>query len=286
MAATIPVTDPVCIGIGNLSTPPTKRVGSPLASRRRSPKLESRSPWGRTDRKGDETVNVGTTDTMLLYGAGAWVGPEPTSSYAATPTYVGAASGPAAATSTRMQQLLAGAAPANDAERQLLQRVETIMQGVVGTLRQIAAEGVRQARLGRDVYGRPLQRSEDHAFEQRVLDLVNVERARHGLAPLAYNRQLDAASEAHTRHMAAVQRMAHDGIGDGDPGSRILAQGFDRSWGENVATGQLTPEQVVAEWMASPGHRRNILDPEFRQLGVAYGTAANGRTYWAQSFGG
>lgn len=230
-------------------------------------------------------MNVGMTDRMLLYGAGSWVGPEPTSAYVAAPSAVAAANGPAASTNGRMQALLAGAEPANDAERQLLQKVETILRGTVQAVQGLAAEGARQARLGRDVYGNPLARGEDHAFEQRVLDLVNVERGRHGLAPLRYNRQLDAASEGHTRHMAAVQRMAHAGIGDGDPGSRILAQGFDRSWGENVATGQLSPEQVVAEWMASPGHRRNILDPKFQQMGVAYGTAANGRTYWAQSFG-
>lgn len=226
---------------------------------------------------------VGDSNTMLLYGAGAFVGPESTSSYAAVPTSVASASG--SAPNARMQALLAGAAPANDAERQLLQRVEPILQGMVMTMQQLNAEGVRQAKLGRDLYGNPLQGAEDHAYEARVLQLVNVERARYGLAPLTYNRQLDQASEAHNSHMAAVGQMAHDGIGDGTPGSRIQATGFNRSWGENVATGQLTPEQVVAEWMASPGHRRNILDAEYRQLGVAYGTAANGRTYWAQSFG-
>ena len=232
-------------------------------------------------------MNVGTTDTtMLLYGAGAFVGPEPTSAYVAAPiSSVAAASGPAAATTTRMQALLAGAQPANDAERRLLQQVEPILRGAVTAMQGLAAEGARQARLGRDVYGNPLARGEDHAYEHRVLELVNAERAKFGLAPMGYNRQLDAASERHASHMAAVRTMAHSGIGDGDPGSRILAQGFDRSWGENVATGQLSPEQVVAEWMASPGHRRNILDPEFRQLGVAYTTAADGRSYWAQSFG-
>lgn len=223
---------------------------------------------------------------MLLYGAGAVVGPDSASSYAAAPpSAVAAASGPPSGTTTRLQQLMAGAAPANDAERQLLRNVEGVMRSTVAAVNGLAAEGARQARMGRDLFGNPLQGAEDHNFEQRVLDLVNAERARAGLRPLSYQRQLDQASEGHARHMAGVGRMAHEGIGDGDPGSRILATGFDDSWGENVATGQTSPEQVVAEWMASPGHRRNIMDPNYRFLGVSYEVAAGGRTYWAQSFG-
>jgi uncharacterized protein YkwD len=228
----------------------------------------------------------GATERMLLYGAGAFVGPDAPSSYAqAAPSAVAAASGSPVGTTSRLQQLLAGAAPANAQERQLLQTAEGVLRTTVNAVQGLAAEGARQARLGRDIHGNPLQRAEDNAFEQRVLDLVNAERAKGGLRPVSYQRQLDAASEAHASHMARVGAMAHEGIGDGDPGSRILAQGFQDSWGENVATGQLTPEQVVAEWMASPGHRRNIMDPNYRFLGVSYVTAANGRTYWAQEFG-
>lgn len=126
---------------------------------------------------------------------------------------------------------------------------------------------------------------EDDAFEQRVLELINQERAKHGLSPVRYNGTLDNAAEKHAAHMAIVGKMAHDGIGDGDPGERIRAEGFRKSWGENVATGQTSPEQVVREWMNSPTHRRNILDPNFQQMGVGYVTASNGRSYWAQEFG-
>ncbi|MCB0879982.1 MAG: CAP domain-containing protein [Thermoleophilia bacterium] len=126
---------------------------------------------------------------------------------------------------------------------------------------------------------------EDSAFEQRVLELINQERAKYGLSPVVYSGTLDNAAEKHADHMAIVGKMAHDGIGDGDPGERIRAEGFRKSWGENVATGQTTPEQVVREWMASPGHRRNILDPNYRQMGVSYVTSSSGRTYWAQEFG-
>ncbi|MCW2921346.1 MAG: hypothetical protein JWL76_1220 [Thermoleophilia bacterium] len=129
------------------------------------------------------------------------------------------------------------------------------------------------------------RKDEDNAFEQKVLELINAERQKAGLAPVSYNGTLDNSAEKHAVHMAGVGKMAHDGIGDGDPGARARAEGWRNAWGENVATGQTSPEQVVREWMASPTHRRNILDPNFRNMGVGYVTAANGRSYWAQEFG-
>jgi len=126
---------------------------------------------------------------------------------------------------------------------------------------------------------------EDHEYEQRVLDLVNQFRKQNGLGALSYNALLDSAAEKHAVQMARTGVMAHDGIGNGDPGSRIRAEGFGKAWGENVATGQMSPEQVVAEWIASPKHLRNLLDPNFRQMGVSYVQNANGRSYWAQEFG-
>lgn len=202
---------------------------------------------------------------------------------ASAPQLAAAPAGPAA--TPRMRELLAGAAPANAAEQLWLDNVGQALQSYITLTQSIVAESQRQAALGRDVFGQPLQRQEDHAWEQRVLELVNAERAKAGLGQLGYSRQLDAAAESHNTYQQATGVMAHAGIGDADPGARIRATGFAQAWGENVATGQQSPEQVVAEWMASPGHRRNILDPNFRQLGVAFGTGANGRTYWAQEFG-
>ncbi len=182
----------------------------------------------------------------------------------------GAAGGGALGLSAaRRAALLQGAAPTTATE---LQWAQTVESGLRGYLQLVQSMNVQRG-------------SEDHVFEQRVLDLVNAQRAQYGLGALAYDSRLDLASERHNLVMGATRTMAHSGIGDGDPGSRIRATGFTGSWGENVATGQRSPEQVVAEWMASPGHRKNILDPSFRRLGVAYGTGVDGRTYWAQSFG-
>ena len=127
--------------------------------------------------------------------------------------------------------------------------------------------------------------AEDSAFEQRVVDLVNAERAAYGLAPLTYNAQLDAAAEGHNSVQVQTRTMAHINIGDGDPGSRIRAAGFMGAWGENVAVGQSSPEQVVREWMNSPTHRANILNPNFHQIGVSFAQTSDGYSFWTQSFG-
>ena len=56
------------------------------------------------------------------------------------------------------------------------------------------------------------------------------------------------------------------------------------AWGENIASGQKTPQQVVTAWMNSQGHRENILSPTFTKLGVGYATNSNGVAYWTQMF--
>jgi uncharacterized protein YkwD len=129
--------------------------------------------------------------------------------------------------------------------------------------------------------------SEDHAYERRVVELVNAERAKLGLAPLSYDGALDRAAEKHTAHMAAVGRMGHDDIGDGTAEQRIRDEaGVRFAWGENVAYALRSPEDVVRAWMNSPTYRAKILSPNFRQLGVGYATSSNGTPYWTQVFGG
>jgi uncharacterized protein YkwD len=150
------------------------------------------------------------------------------------------------------------------------------VQGTAATKQQYVAKHVTPVNT---------TKKEDDKFEQQVLELINKERAKYGLSAVKYSGVLDNAAEKHAQHMSVVGKMAHDGIGDGDPGERIRAEGFRNSWGENVATGQTSAAQVVREWMNSPDHRRNILDPNFRQMGVGYVTSASGRSYWAQEFG-
>lgn len=227
---------------------------------------------------------------LNLSDGSAYGGITATTPRAYQPTMVAAAAGGGAVvagvSAARRQALAQGALPTNQSEKAWADRYAAAIGMTAGAVQALVGEAQRQAALGRDLHGNALQRSEDHAFEQRVLDLVNVERARYGLGRLSYDRRLDLASERHNAQQAATRTMSHDGIGDGTPGQRIKAAGYGGSWGENVATGQLSPEQVVAEWMASPGHRRNILDPNYQLLGVSYTVGSDGRTYWAQSFGG
>lgn len=117
----------------------------------------------------------------------------------------------------------------------------------------------------------------------RVVELVNAERAKAGCSPVTVNASLTKAAQAHSDDMAAHQDMSHTGSDGSAPGDRITRAGYDWSgYGENVAYGYSTPEQVMAGWMASSGHRANILDCDFEEMGV--GLAQPG-DYWTQDFG-
>lgn len=119
------------------------------------------------------------------------------------------------------------------------------------------------------------------SIAQRVLDLTNVERSRVGAPALSLNPQLMAAAQAHTDLMVKYNQMSHQLPGEPSLGNRISQTGY--RWlavSENIAQGQHTPEQVVASWMNSPGHRVNLLDSKYQQLGVGF---AN--NFWTQVFG-
>jgi uncharacterized protein YkwD len=126
---------------------------------------------------------------------------------------------------------------------------------------------------------------EDDGFEAAIVRLVNEHRARHGLAPLVYHAALDTVAENHATHQSNVRKMAHGDIGDGTSAERIRSVGWNGAWGENVAVGQTSAQQVVSEWIASPSHNRNLLDPNFSYIGVGINKGADGRLYFAQEFG-
>jgi uncharacterized protein YkwD len=116
----------------------------------------------------------------------------------------------------------------------------------------------------------------------RVVRLVNSERGKNGCAPLTVNAELTRAAQDHTSDMAAHRTMSHTGSDGSSPGDRITAAGYSwRSYGENVAYGYGTPESVMTAWMNSPGHRANILNCAFKEIGVGY---AQPGSYWTQDF--
>ncbi|MGW1504892.1 CAP domain-containing protein [Streptomyces mirabilis] len=117
----------------------------------------------------------------------------------------------------------------------------------------------------------------------RVVALVNSERGKVGCSPLTLNAKLSKAAQDHSADMASHQNMSHTGSDGSDPGQRITTAGYTWSaYGENVAFGYSTPEEVMAGWMSSAGHKRNILDCGFKEIGV--GLAQPG-SYWTQDFG-
>ncbi len=122
---------------------------------------------------------------------------------------------------------------------------------------------------------------------QRVLDLVNLERTSRGLVPLGFAPELNVAALAHTQRQAADGDIYHtDPLDGSDPGDRITRAGYAFStWGENVAAGYRSADAVMAGWMASPGHCRNILNPAFTELGVGHVTGGKKfGEFWTQAF--
>ncbi len=116
-----------------------------------------------------------------------------------------------------------------------------------------------------------------------VVALVNQERAKVGCPALTVNAKLTSAAVNHSKDMAAHANMSHTGSDGSDPGERITRAGYTwMTYGENVAYGYSTPEQVMTGWMNSPGHRENILNCAFKEIGVGL---AGPNSYWTQDFG-
>lgn len=125
-------------------------------------------------------------------------------------------------------------------------------------------------------------------FETQVLALINQERTSRGIPALTSNTRLRNAALGHSQDMACNDFISHTGSDGSSPGDRITAAGYDFStWGENIAAGYTTPASVVEAWMDSTGHRANILNPGFTEIGIgyAYNSASFYDHYWTTDFG-
>ncbi|MER6678253.1 sigma-70 family RNA polymerase sigma factor [Streptomyces sp. NPDC000983] len=119
----------------------------------------------------------------------------------------------------------------------------------------------------------------------QVVALVNEERANAGCGPLAEDSLLNEAALGHSEDMDARDFFDHTNPDGADPGQRITAAGYRWStYGENIAMGQQTPAAVMESWMNSPGHRANILNCSFKDIGVGVHDAPGG-PWWTQAFG-
>lgn len=136
-------------------------------------------------------------------------------------------------------------------------------------------------------------------FRAEALALVNAYRAAGAscgasgtFAPttaLAWNDPLTQASLVHSDDMVARNFFSHTGSDGSSAGQRATAAGYVwRTWGENIAAGQTSVNQVMAGWLASPGHCANLLNPNFRDIGLACVSGGAGntyRTYWTMTLG-
>ena len=122
------------------------------------------------------------------------------------------------------------------------------------------------------------------AFEDQVISLTNEQRTVAGCGVLRMDTRLRAAAIEHSVDMRARNYFDHNTPDGVTPWARIAAQGYSDPSAENIAMGQQTPQQVVDAWMASPGHRANILNCSSKAIGVGVQFGPNG-PWWTQDFG-
>ncbi|MCM3270144.1 CAP domain-containing protein [Paenibacillus elgii] len=124
------------------------------------------------------------------------------------------------------------------------------------------------------------QGTDQSAFASQVVNLVNQERAKAGLKPLASDSALTSMALAKAKDMYTNNYFDHTSPTYGSPFDMMKSFGITFSYaGENIAKGQRSPQEVMNAWMNSEGHRQNILSPNFTKIGVAY---YNGE--WVQEF--
>lgn len=120
------------------------------------------------------------------------------------------------------------------------------------------------------------------SFEAEVVRLVNAIRRESGLGELSLNWELSRVARYKSQDMADNFYFSHTSPTYGSPFQMIRAFGLTyRTAGENIAYGYPTPQAVVNSWMNSEGHRKNILNPSFTQIGVGYVSQGN---HWTQMF--
>jgi uncharacterized protein YkwD len=121
----------------------------------------------------------------------------------------------------------------------------------------------------------------------QFLSLVNSERAKVGCRAVRSNSVLQRVAQGHSADMAAKNYFSHTSKDGRTFADRIRAAGYGGGTiGENIAAGRSTASAVMRSWMASSGHRANILNCAFTAMGVGYAKGGSYGHYWTQDFGG
>ncbi len=136
-------------------------------------------------------------------------------------------------------------------------------------------------------------------LEDAVVGEVNAVRAKGtycasdwypSVAPLEMNNVIRIAARLHSQDMSEQDYFSHDSLDGRDFGDRMEEAGFNGAspWGENIAIGYTSAKSVVAGWVSSPGHCRNLMDPSYKVMGIGYyvGAKPGSDPYWTQNFAG
>lgn len=155
----------------------------------------------------------------------------------------------------------------------------SVASGAAGTFKTSAAQRAKRAALSAPAQSaRTAGPTVTVSYASRVLTLTNAERTRRGLRALSFSSCAEGFADTWADRLAAAGSLSHQAL------SPILSACSARGVGENVAFGNVSPEQLVAMWMGSTGHRANILNPSFTHLGVGDVTTSTGRVYGVQVF--
>ena len=123
------------------------------------------------------------------------------------------------------------------------------------------------------------------AYRKEVVRLVNIERAKYGISPLKENTSVDNIATKKCEDMVKNNYFDHRSPTYGSPFDMMRQFGVKFSTaGENIAMGQTSPQEVVNAWMNSQGHRKNILNGNFTQIGIGVAKNSRGQLYWSQMF--
>jgi uncharacterized YkwD family protein len=152
-----------------------------------------------------------------------------------------------------------------------------------------------------DVYGEPTRQKKHHKpnksvsqtkeefqiqkSETAVFELVNLERRKHKLPPLKIDTDACKVARKKSRDMKENNYFSHQSSTYGAPWDMLKAFNIPFTMaGENITWGSATAEDVMNQWMHSPGHRNNILNPSFTHIGVGFTKGGTKGIYWTQIF--
>ena len=132
--------------------------------------------------------------------------------------------------------------------------------------------------------------------EKQVISLINKERTKRGLAKVSFKSSLTAAARSHSTEMAKRRKLTHYSANGWSVARRLRKKGYRSSgcsyWcvAENIARAKkgtlaATPRVIVANWMRSSAHRKNILKSAFRDVGVGIRTSSDGKWYYTLDLG-